>query len=316
MILHIATYYNSNAEMKFSKTLSQIYRGKWFIRPDDALSLIQDEGIRNLMLGKLASEDSFEFERKPLPIMIVSANDEKMMLENNIFDHAPKGSTAIIPLKGTMMKYSTMCSYGCEEIAEQISLASNHKNISEIVLDIDSGGGAVDAVAPLVKSINESRKTIIASADLCCSAAQWTASACKRTVANNNISAEFGSIGVMMSFWDVKPYYEKMGYKFHEIYSNESTYKNEAFRKAMEGEYDLIKEEELDPLARKFQATIRQYRGSKLVESDPGILKGKTFYADYALKYGLIDHIGTIETAVEIARKISRDAMINQYVKQ
>jgi protease-4 len=307
--------------MKFSKTLSQIYRGKWFIRPDDALSLLQDENIRNLINGKLAGSDSDEslFDRKPLPVMIVGTAGYQAQFMDS-FDQAPKGSIAIIGIKGTMMKYGTMCSYGCEEIADQISQAANHKNISSIVLDIDSGGGAVDAVAPLVKSISESGKPVVASADLCCSAAYWTASECDWIVANNSISAEFGSIGVMMSFWDIKGFYEEIGYKFHEIYAPESQNKNEAFRLALEGKYDMIKTEELSPLAQKFQATIKKNREGKLKLDAKGILNGKTFFVEESLDFGLIDEIGSVDTAIvkarELAEKKSRKALIEEYVKQ
>src|SRR5690606_37077147 len=72
-------------------------------------------------------------------------------------DQAPDGSTAIIPLKGTMLKYGTWCSYGTEEVAYAIRTSAVHDKINSIVLDTDSGGGSVDAVAPVVQAIEFAR---------------------------------------------------------------------------------------------------------------------------------------------------------------
>jgi len=105
----------------------------------------------------------------------------------------------------------------------------------------------------------------------------------------------------MMSFMDVKGYYEKEGIKLHTIYATESSDKNLAFQKALEGEYDMIREEELDPLARAFQAAVKANRSDKLNTAVKGILSGKTFFADQAKEYGLIDRVGNNNTAVEIA---------------
>ncbi len=86
----------------------------------------------------------------------------------------------------------------------------------------------------------------------------WAASACSLIIAINDISAELGSIGVMLSFMDIRPMWEKEGVKFHAVYAPESNYKNLPFEKALQGKYDLIKKEELSPLAKRFQQAVRK----------------------------------------------------------
>lgn len=305
--------------------MSQIARGKWFIDPDFAMS---QGGILHKLLNRDWSgfDQTQELEgmrgRAALPVAIVSK--EGSVMAGSSFDKAPKDSTAVIPVKGTMLKYGTMCSYGTEEIAAIVYEAASHRNINSIVLDIDSGGGAVDAVAPLVQSIMHARaqgKPVVASADLAASAAYWTASACTKIVANNSISAEFGSIGVMMSFMDVVPAYEELGYKFHTIYAPESDHKNLPFEKALKGEYDLIKQEELSPLAIGFQNAVKANRKGKLNLEVKGILAGRMFFADNqkdaslnAKQVGLIDEVGSMDTALQIARDLAKSAFVNQYV--
>jgi len=307
--------------------ISQIYRGFWAIEPGKALS--QGATVQQILNrdwgGMMQTEDLNNARgRAAYPICAIEAGGD-VFAGSDAFDKAPAGSTAIIPVKGTMLKYGTYCTYGTEEISVKILEAAGHRNISSVVLDVDSGGGAVDAVAPLVQSIaktrNQAKKPVVASCDLAASAAYWTAAACNRVVANNDISAEFGSIGVMMSFWDIIPYYEKEGFKFHKIYAPESNYKNRPFDLALEGKYDEIKQEELSPLAISFQNFIKAARKSLNMEI-PGLLNGRMFFSvnerDNSLnakEVGLIDEVGTLDTAVELARSLAKSAFVEQYVK-
>ena len=82
-----------------------------------------------------------------------------------------------------------------------------------------------------------------------------------------------------MQFWDIVPYYEKEGFKFHKIYAPESTHKNLPVEQALQGKYDLIKEEELSPLAITFQEAVKKARGNKLDLKVEGLLNGRMFYA-------------------------------------
>ena len=99
------------------------------------------------------------------------------------------------------------------------------------------------------------------------------------------------------------------------IYSNLSDYKNAPFEAAKKGEYDKIKAEELDPLARKFQNAVKNKRGDKLKHDTEGLLSGRMFYQDDALEVGLIDHVGNLDFAVSRVRSKRIDATMFEYVK-
>lgn len=288
--------------------LSQVLRGYWFLRPEDVIS---GQAIVNRLLnGGYADKEFTNILSDKAPIA-QSANDGSIP-----FDKAPQGSTAIIYLRGTLLKYGTFCSYGTEEIAEEIRMAINHPNISSIVLSIDSGGGACDSVAPIIKAIEDAQASgcpVVACCDLAASAAYWIASACNKIIADNDISSEFGSIGVMCSFADAKPMYEKLGYKFHEIYADQSGNKNEDFQLALKGDYSLIKKDSLNPLATSFQNAVKKNR--KCLKSEiPGILSGKMFFAKEALEAGLIDDVGSLPKAIEVARNLSAEQIIHKYI--
>lgn len=276
-----------------------------------------------VLIDKFLEHDTAGFSNKKLSdttpisrdfIALRHASDQGATTSGD-FSKAPEGSVAVIPLKGDMMKDGTYCSYGTEEIAATIREAASAKNIIGIRLDIDSGGGAVDAIAPMLDAITFSQglgKPVVASCDLCASAAYYVACHCDEIVADNAISAEFGSIGVMMQFPDYAKYYEQKGIKVHTIYSDLSTYKNAPFEAALKGDYKSIREEQLNPLARAFQQAVR-LRRKNLDEKMDGILAGRMFYAADARKYGLIDAIGTSDTATEEVRRLSAQMQLTQY---
>lgn len=301
-------------DMGFSKLYHSLLSMKFFVdlRQVDALSMLVskylERDVNDFTAEKYSDEHPLEPKMVAASIPSMSAGGQQQSEGRKI---------AIIPLHGNMIKYGTMCAYGADEIAEAIDKASDDAKVMGLVLDIDSGGGAVDAIAPLIDAIGRSQakgKPVVASCDLCASAAYYVAIHCDEVMANNTISSEFGSIGVMMSFPDYAKYYEKEGIKVHTIYSNLSTYKNQPFELAKEGKYDLIKAEELDPLARKFQQVVKTQRQGKLDEKVEGILAGKVFFAEDALKHGLIDSIGSEAKAVERCRELVAAASINDYI--
>lgn len=300
--------------MAFSSLYSAVCRGKWFIsfRDVEANLILVDK----LLERGITKEDvSKRSDVEPIPVLLSTGAKEAK--SGNGFADAPKDSTAIVPIHGTLMKYGTYCSYGSTELADIVCQAADSSNISSVLLDIDSGGGSVDAIAPLVDAIRYAQskgKSVVAHCDLCASAAYYIASYCNEIIASNQISSEFGSIGVMMSFPDYAKYYEREGVKVHTIYSNLSDYKNAPFEMAKEGKYEMIKEEELDPLARDFQENVKANRGNKLKLDTVGLLRGRMFYAKEAITVGLADAVGTLDFAIRRAKEIPQEACINEYI--
>lgn len=295
--------------MAFSTLYYTILNKPFFIdvRRIDAQAVLIDKFLEHDVEGMNGDTLS---KRQPILRMVATGH-----AQDNQFSKAPEGSVAVVQLRGDMMKEGTMCSYGTEEIAAVVREAADAKNIIGIRLDIDSGGGAVDAIAPMLDAIAFSQskgKPVVAACDLCASAAYYVASHCDSIVAVNDISAEFGSIGVMMQFPDYAKYYEQKGIKIHTIYSDLSDYKNAPFEAARKGDYKAIKQEMLDPLARQFQEAVKSHR-KNLKQDIDGIVAGRMFYARQALEYGLIDQIGTTESATELVRKLSAKAALEHY---
>lgn len=287
--------------------ISQVLRGVWLLLPEDVIA--QHEIVHGI-LTRGPIQDGNATSRDPIKLDTYASDADSGAT------HETAMNVAIVSMVGTMVKYSTMCTDGTEDVAALIQRAAADDQYHAVILRIDSGGGSISAIPPLVdavKAVKAKGKPIIALCDTCCSAAYWVASLCDMVLAQNDISSLFGSIGVMCSFQDARPYYEKMGYKIHEIYSTHSEHKNESFQLALKGEYDKIIKEDLDPIALSFQEVIKSNR-KNLKLDEVGLLTGKTYRASDSLRLGLIDGIGDMGVALYHCRRLMNEFTISNYL--
>ena len=257
--------------------------------------------VQNILSGKIQFEQAEEPENsKPFAY---SENNRQ-----SGYDDAPSGSVAIVPLMGVMTKQDQYCGpVGTVNVAKRISEAAAHKNISAIIIQADTGGGAVNSIQPIVQAIKEAQansKPVIAFVDdLMASAGLMALSHADMIIASHEM-AEIGSLGVMAAFADWQPVYEKEGVVFHKVYADQSTLKNKSFDKFLEGDYKLLKEKELNPLAEQAIEDLKKLRGSKI--TDNNVYKAEMYFAKDALKIGLIDDIGNLQYAVNKAIELSK----------
>jgi len=254
-------------------------KGKWAIDPQFALNSMPF--VSDLISGKIEIDDEVP--------------------EQNIEE--PSGKVMVINLKGPLMKDDQECGpAGMATIGEYIKKADKSKDISAIVLNIDSPGGTVDGTETLANIVKNTEKPVVSFLNgLMASAALWIGSSADEIMASNEMD-EIGSVGVLLSFADVQPYWEKKGVKFHQIVSTLSPEKVKQFEDIRAGKYDDYKKEVLDPLAERFQNVIRENRPKVKDEH----LTGKVFFAK-DVKGVFVDSIGTIEDAIALAASLVKE---------
>ena len=285
--------------MKVNPLVQDMSRGLW------AMSF---EGLNfwGPIAHKMLNGETIDNKIEPKSILNVFDSEGNPVLRNEDGEiSAPKGSVAVINIKGALIKEGDWCTYGALEIVDALFAADRNPNILASVAYFDGPGGSVSAIAPFVAFGKTKTKPVIGLYDQCCSAHLYAMySFCDHIMAENDISAMIGSCGIVLSFIDNRKYLKTLGYEFHEIYPEESDYKNKAFLLAMEGKYELIKKEMLSPLAIKFQDAVKAAR-PKLKLDEPGIITGKTFFTDQAIEIGLTDSKGTLTDAIERAKIMS-----------
>lgn len=212
--------------------------------------------------------------------------------------HTPADSIGVIEINGPMVKKGSWWRWGAEELVFFAEQFEKDPNIIGHLWLLDSGGGSVNAIAPFREFQKKKTKPIVGLADMCASANLYVGVGCDKLVARNNISAMFGSIGVMATIFDYSGWLEAMGLKERLIYATQSSYKHKSYNEALKGKYANFRKEHLNPLAIQFQEFVKS-RCPKLKTDVEGILEGKMFYADEALENNLISGIMDYEAAVD-----------------
>jgi len=272
---------------------------KWAITPESLFTY--QTLFTSLLTGKLDASISERQPQANINFIFDSSNNQIHPTDST---EIPEGSVAVVRIVGSMFRYGNYYYWGADEITRILRYFDAHPNVIGIVLKIDTGGGQVAAVAPYKEFFLNKTKPVVGLYETCGSAGLWTGSFTDFAFAENNISAMMGSVGVMANFRSFIKYYEDLGIIDHNIKSNYSEDKNDGFDLAMKGDYTKIKAEHLDPLALKFQDDLKNNLPS-LKADTPGLLTGKMFYAEDSLKYGLIDGIGTMATAIDKVRELA-----------
>lgn len=200
------------------------------------------------------------------------------------------------PVKGILTKDDQYWSnIGISTLVARMQRADREEDVLGHIMEIDSGGGQASYIETAARAIRALQKPVIAHVcGVAGSAAYYLASAADEIVATESADM-FGSVGGLMTLVDVRGAYEKQGMKLHEIYAPQSTLKNEAYNEAREGEYSLVQEQILRPLAAQFIATVQEFRPALTEEA---AYQGRIYTAPQALAIGMIDAIRTREEVI------------------
>ena len=246
-----------------------------------------------------------EFLKSPLDsvqALSINFSDDK-----NDPGYVVDNGVAIIPISGPISKsrgiFSFLfggTSYG--EIATALMNAMIDKDVGAIVFDIDSPGGTVagvEAVGDLIFD-NRDEKPIISFANgMMASAAYWLGSAAETIVGTK--TSEVGSIGVLMIHEDQSKMDKEMGLKI--TYLTAGKYK--ALGNPHEPLGDTAKAifmDELNEIYTVFVDTVARNRDIEFETVLTSQADGRVFIGQQSKDRGMIDEIGSLGLAVDLAR--------------
>jgi len=295
------------------RLLSDLLRKPWLINPlfaESQLPLIaallsgsqvtlasDNKPVTNPYFTNISDYDDYG----PKPLITVGANSSGTISASRwrSFDDAPKGSLAVIPVTGPILKYGGECGEpGSVHMMDWVKQASVSDRISGIIIRMDSPGGMVDGTASLADAIKESQKRTVGFIDdgIMASACMWIGSACNEIYASQKTDSA-GSIGVYSTLYDFSERLKMLGITLHEIYAPQSTEKNKDYKEALTGNYALI-QQDMKFICDQFIATIKTNRAGKLNLSAGDPFKGALYFAEEATAIGLIDGIKSFDQVV------------------
>lgn len=287
-------------KIKMLSLVSEIRKGLWAIDVSNLGAYIPF--VNNLIAG---NEVKFTGEVKAASLLEVLDDSGNARRPNSqgVVD-VPANSIAQVTMQGEIIKSGDMCVYGADDIVEALDAANNNPNIDSIVFNIDGPGGAVAAIDVFRDFKARKKKPIVGLLGDALSLHYWTAvELCDFLISDGDVSPRFGSVGVVFSAVDASKAMEEKGLVKIEVYAPESEHKNLAFINALKGDFKMLQDEYLSPLAVMFQGSVRGGRPN--LKEEEGVLSGKTFYAREALRLGMIDAIGNKQMAIAKAKGLA-----------
>lgn len=260
------------------------------------------------------TEGSYEFVQKAEAAM-------QARLETGAFverdENAPprllnvQDGIGLIDIKGSLVNSdSPMLEYfgltGYPEIRAALVAAAQDPEIKQILLDVDSGGGAVSGVvdtAALIRNINDNVKPVTTFADgAMASAAYWLGGSAGEVVATK--TSMVGSIGVLAVHKEMSEAYKKEGIGVTVVRAGkEKALANSNEKLSEKGRQQI--QQMVDASYEVFVDHVATMRGVTYANADRTMAQGQEFVGESAREAKLVDRISTFDAVVSDLKKKS-----------
>ena len=273
-----------------------------------ALLLLISGGINILvfffsMLGTGAGGTDSVIEETEAGYRVVATGGDREASTDKILQIKVEGAIAeaASPLIGAMGGTVT-------DIRRQLKLAAND-SIKGVLLTINSPGGGVTASDEIHRLISEFRekhnKPVLAYfGDMSASGGYYIAAACDMIVARPTTIT--GSIGVIMSTYNLAGAMSMLGIKEEVIISPNTPYKDiMSFSRDMRDDERKIMTDIVEEMYQRFVDVVDEGRPELSRDQVISIANGQIYSAGQALSNGLVDAIATPDQAFELLKELA-----------
>lgn len=223
----------------------------------------------------------------------------------------------VIPLHGTISNRADsfdLMSGGTspQQFARQVRAAADDPNVTEIILDVDSGGGTVAGTQQMYQAVQYAagKKAVTAVCNgATCSAAYWAISPSTSIVTTG--TSEVGSIGILAAWRDASKKFEQEGITPHYYRSGD--------QKALGGPGEPMTEaldatlrDTVDEMFQVFLDDVAAARRVTPAQARERWGSGRTWIGQAAVTVGLADRLGTLQGEIDRAVSGQRPASPRQ----
>lgn len=196
-------------------------------------------------------------------------------------------------------------SFGADEVAKAFRRASDDEKVKAVVFRVDSPGGSAVASEVVSREVARAREkgkpVVVSMGNVAGSGGYWVAAGADRIVAQPGTVT--GSIGVVWGKLANREAWRRLGVTFDEIVFGQ----NATFNTSQDGFSDSERERVtvlLDDIYDNFVAGVAEGRSMSPHQVEE-VAKGRIWTGSQALERGLVDELGGLETAIELAKDLA-----------
>lgn len=204
-----------------------------------------------------------------------------------------KGKVAVIELKGEIGSESAVSAAKVSRILQRLDRI---KDVKEVVLYIDSPGGQpaeAERIGQALEQIKARGLPVLAVAGNTMTSAAYMVALRGDEIVVPKYSL-VGSIGVIMTRWDVSELANTLGVKYKAITSGPYKAMLDPMLPMNDSE-EKVAHEIVRTLADKFLVEVKQRRAGKYKLDDAQLGSGGVWDGEKAVELGLADRVGTLE---------------------
>src|SRR5271170_196574 len=193
---------------------------------------------------------------------------------------------------------------GGDSVAADIRAARTDSSIKAIVLRVDSGGGSVvgsEVIRREVELANQVKPVVVSMSDVAASGGYWIAAPARKIVADPGTIT--GSIGVLIGKFNVSGLYTLLGISTDYVATSDNATLFSAQQNFTPAQRAYIQKSLNDTYA-DFTKGVAQGR-KMTVEAVDKVGKGRVWSGAQAKELGLVDELGGLDRAIEIAKQLS-----------
>lgn len=207
---------------------------------------------------------------------------------------------------------------GAETISKAIAKARKNKKVKIIVLRIDSPGGsalASDVIWREVELAKKEKQVVVSMGNLAASGGYYIACGANRIIADEStITGSIGVFGLLPNFKGLLN--NKLGITTDTVNSNSHADVASGYR-AMDAFEQTAIQDSVENVYADFISKVAAGRGMTLEQVDE-IGQGRVWIGKDALEIGLVDELGGLDRAIDVAAKMAEieDYSIIEYPLQ
>ncbi|MBI5206665.1 MAG: signal peptide peptidase SppA [Candidatus Firestonebacteria bacterium] len=194
---------------------------------------------------------------------------------------------------------------GADQVVDRLRKIGKNKNIKAIVLRINSPGGTAGASQEIYEEVNKLRKNgkkvVVSMGDMAASGAYYISCAADKIVANP--ATVTGSIGVIFNFGNMEELFKKIGVKIEVVKSGKNKDIGAFWRSPDEEETKLL-QGLIDNTYEQFVKAVAEGRNMP-IEKVKELADGSIFNGEQALEKGLVDKLGNLPDAIQLAQDLA-----------
>jgi protease-4 len=313
------------ADSTFDEFVEAVVQGRG-ISEDHARKLIDNSpymdsgGVEAGLLDKLVTEEDLPRHlaggRKPVRIVPWEQARKKILpqplhppskyiallrIEGDIVD----GRSSRPPIKGPSIPFLFSERVGDLTVVDQVRKAIKDRRVAAAVLFIESGGGSAtssEAMAAALRRLAAKKPLVASMGWVAGSGGYWVAAPAQWIVAEPTTLT--GSIGVLSGKIVNAGLFEKLSVNREMIARGESSTMNDSYRPYTEEERQKVR----DSIVRFYDLFLDRVSVSRKKSRDEidSIGGGRVWTGKQALENGLIDELGSLDSAVTKAKELAK----------